>query len=99
MKQEKKEKTFIATDENRGIIGVVSALAPEKAAAKIFHQKFKEKWETTRKDPIEIRVLDPGIDSEYHFSVWVEDSESTENTDKEMDEKKAVKKLIVRKIN
>ncbi len=99
VKQEKKEKTFIATDENRGIMGVVSALDPEKAAAKIFHQKFKEKWETTRKDPIEIRVLDPRIDSEYHFSVWVEDSESTENTDKEMDEKKAVKKLIVRKMN
>ena len=53
MKQEKKEKTFIATDENKGIIGVVSALAPEKAAAKIFQQKFKEKWETTKKDPIE----------------------------------------------
>ena len=99
VKQEKKEKTFIATDENWGIIGVVSALAPEKAAAKIFHQKFKEKWGTTRKDPVEIRVQDPGIDNEYHFSVWVEGSESTENTDKEMDEKKAVKKLIVKKMN
>ena len=99
MKQEKKEKTFIATDENRRIIGVVSALSPEKAAAKIFHQKFREKRETTRKDPIEIRIRDPGIDNESHFWVWVEDYESTKNTDKEMDEKKAVKKLIVRKIN
>ena len=40
-----------------------------------------------KKDPIEIRVLDPGINNEYHFRAWVEDSESTENTDKEMDEK------------
>ena len=99
VKQEKKEKTFIGTDENRRIIGVVSALGPEKAAAKIFHQKFREKRETTRKDPIEIRIRDPGIDNEYHFWVWVEDFESTKNTDKEMDEKKAVKKLIVRKMN
>jgi len=99
VKQEKKEKTFIATDENKGIIGVVSALTPEKAAAKIFHQKFKEKWETTKKDPIEIRVLDPRINNEYHFMVLVEDSESTGNTDTEMDKKKAVMRLIVKKMN
>ena len=99
VKQEKKEKTFIATDENMRIKGVVSALGPEKAAAKIFHQKFREKRETTRKDSIEIRIRDPGTDDEYHFWVWVEDFESTKNTDKEMDEKKAVKKLIVRKMN
>jgi DEAD/DEAH box helicase domain-containing protein len=88
VKREKKEKTFIVTDENRRIIGVVSALSPEKAAAKIFHQKFREKRETTQKDLIEIRIRYSVIDNESHFWVWVEDYESTKDTDKEMGEER-----------
>jgi len=98
-KDEKKEKTFIATDENGGMIGVVSAPAPEKAAAKIFHQKFKGEKKTTRETPLEIRVRDLGAGNDCHFHVWIEISESIEDVDNERDGKKAVKKLIIKKVN
>lgn len=98
-KDEKKEKTFIATDENGGMIGVVSAPAPEKAAAKIFHQKFKGEKKTTRETPLEIRIRDLGAGNDCHFHVWIEISESIEDVDNEMDGKKAVKKLVIRKMN
>src|SRR5664280_759271 len=98
-KDEKKEKTFIATDENGGMIGVVSAPAPEKAAAKIFHQKFKKEKKTTRETPLEIRVRDLGAGNDCHFHVWIEISESIEDVDNERDGKKAVKKLIIKKVN
>lgn len=98
-KDEKKEKTFIATDEHGGMIGVVSAPAPEKAAAKIFHQKFKEEKKTTRETPLEIRIRGLGAGNDYHFHVWIEISESIEDVDNERDGKKAVKKLIIKKVN
>jgi DEAD/DEAH box helicase domain-containing protein len=98
-KDEKKEKTFIATDEHGGMIGVVSAPAPEKAAAKIFHQKFKGEKKTTRETPLEIRIRDLGAGNDCHFHVWIEISESIEDVDNEMDGKKAVKKLVIRKMN
>lgn len=98
-KDEKKEKTFIATDEHGGMIGVVSAPAPEKAAAKIFHQKFKGEKKTTRETPLEIRIRDLGAGNDCHFHVWIEISESIEDVDNERDEKKAVKKLIIKKVN
>ena len=82
------------------MIGVVSAPAPEKAAAKIFHQKFRGKKEPTKEKPLEIRIRDLGAGNDYHFRVWIEISESTENeADNEGDGKKAVKKLIIRKMN
>jgi len=98
-KDEKKEKTFIAMDEHGGMIGVVSAPAPEKAAAKIFHQKFKGEKKTTRETPLEIRIRDLGAGNDCHFHVWIEISESIEDVDNEMDGKKAVKKLVIRKMN
>jgi DEAD/DEAH box helicase domain-containing protein len=98
-KDEKKEKTFIATDENGGMIGVVSAPAPEKAAAKIFYQKFKGEKKTTRETPLEIRIRDLGAGNDCHFHVWIEISESIEDVDNERDGKKAVKKLIIKKVN
>jgi len=98
--QKEKEKTFIATDENGGMIGVVSAPAPEKAAAKIFHQKFRGKKEPAREKPLKIRIRDLGVGDDYHFWVWIEVSENKENeAADEKDEKKAVKKLIIRKVN
>ncbi|MHB8103347.1 MAG: DEAD/DEAH box helicase [Methanosarcina sp.] len=97
-KDEKKEKTFIATDEHGGMIGVVSAPAPEKAAAKIFHQKFKGEKKTTRETPLEIRIRDLGAGNDYHFHTWIEISESIEDVDNERDGKKAVNKLIIKKV-
>jgi DEAD/DEAH box helicase domain-containing protein len=98
--QNKKEKTFIATDENGGMIGVISAPAPEKAAAKTFHQKFRGKKEPTREKPLEIRIKDLGAGKDYNFRLWIEISEN--EGDKavcEGNENKTVKKLIIRKVN
>jgi DEAD/DEAH box helicase domain-containing protein len=98
-KEGKKERTFIATDENGGMIGVISAPSPEKAAAKVFHQKLRGKNETTKESPLEVRIRDLGAGSDSHFRLWVEISESIEDTENEMDGKKAVKRLIVRKVS
>ena len=49
------------------MIGVVSAPAPEKAAAKIFHQKFRGKKEPTKEKPLEIRVRDLGAGNDYQL--------------------------------
>jgi hypothetical protein len=49
VKQEKKEKTFIVTDENRGIIGVVSALAPRKSCSKNISSKIQRKMGNYKK--------------------------------------------------
>ena len=98
--QEKKEKTFIATDGNGGMIGVVSAPAPEKAAAKTFHQKFRGKKEPIKEKPLEIRIRDLGAGSDYNFRLWIEISENKENeSDNEKDGKKVLKRLIIRKVN
>ena len=98
--KEKKETTFIATDENGGMIGVVSAPAPEKAAAKIFRQKFRGKKEPSKEKPLEIRVRDLGAGDDYHFRVWIEISENKGNEAvNEVDGKQAVKTLIIRKVN
>jgi len=98
--QGKKEKTFIATDENGGMIGVISAPAPEKAAAKTFHQKFRGKKEPTREKPLEICIRDLGAGNDYNFWLWIEVSETKESeTDNGKNEKKIVKKLILRKVN
>ena len=77
--KEEKEKTFIATDEKGGMIGVISALSPEKAAVKTFHQKFKEKKEPTKENPFGIRIRDLGAGNEYHFQLWTEISENKGN--------------------
>lgn len=98
--QEKKERTFIATDENGGMIGVISAPAPEKAAAKTFHQKLRGKKEPTKEKPLEICIRDLGAGNDYNFQLWIEVSEKEVNkTDNEKNEKKIVKKLIIRKVN
>lgn len=98
--QEKKEKTFIATDGSGGMIGVISAPAPEKAAAKTFHQKFRGKKEPTREKPLEICIRDLGAGNDYNFWLWIEVSEKEgSETDNEKNEKKIVKKLIIRKVN
>jgi DEAD/DEAH box helicase domain-containing protein len=81
------------------MIGVVSAPAPEKAAAKLFHKKFTEKKEITKLSPLEIRIKDLGAGSDSHFRVWIEISENVEDTDNEKDGKKTVKRLIVRKVS
>lgn len=96
--KEKKEKTFIATDENGGMIGVVSAPSPEKAAAKTFHQKLAGQKGATREKPLEIRIRDLGASSDYHFNIWTELFEATENEIPEKGEgKKALRKLIIKK--
>ncbi len=97
--QGKKEKAFIATDKTGGMIGVISATAPEKAAAKIFHQKFRGENEITREKPLEIRIRDLGAGTNYKFLIWTEISGSAEDTDIEGDGKKAVKKLIIKKVS
>lgn len=98
--QEKKEKTFIATDENGEMIGVISAAAPEKAAAKTFHQKFRGKKEPAKEKPLEIRIRDLGAGNDYNFRLWIEISENKENEAVNgEDGKKIVKKLIIRKVN
>ncbi|AKB36380.1 putative ATP-dependent helicase [Methanosarcina siciliae C2J] len=98
-KQEKKEKTFIATDENGGMIGVVSSPSPEKAVSKTFHQKFAGKKEATREKPVEIRIRDLGAGSDYHFKAWTELFESTENGPDPGEPKKTVRKLVIQKIS
>ncbi|WP_300102658.1 DEAD/DEAH box helicase [Methanosarcina sp.] len=98
--QEKKEKTFIATDENGGMIGVISAPSPEKAASKTFHHKLAGQKEATKEKPIEIRIRDLGAGSDYHFKVWTELFESKETGVVEAEGmKKAVRKLIIRRVN
>ena len=97
--QGKKEKAFIATDKTGGMIGVISAPAPEKAAAKIFHQKFRGESEITREKPLEIRIRDLGAGTNCNFLIWTEIPEGIGDTDNERDGNKAVKKLIVRKVN
>jgi DEAD/DEAH box helicase domain-containing protein len=97
-KGKRKEKTFIATDENGGMVGVISAHTPENAAAKIFHQKFREKKETSREKPLKICIRDLGNSSDSQFHIWVEISDKIEDADNKRDGKKTVKKLIVRKI-
>jgi DEAD/DEAH box helicase domain-containing protein len=97
--QEKKEKTFIATDENGGMIGVISAPAPEKAAAKTFYQKLRGKKEPAKEKPFEIHIRDLGTGSEYKFRLWIEISENKEKeTFNGEDGKKVMKKLIIRKV-
>ncbi len=81
------------------MIGVISAPAPEKAAAKIFHQKFKGENEITSEKPLEIHIRDLGAGTDYHFRIWTEISESIGDIDNERDGKKAVKKLIIRKVS
>lgn len=98
--QEKKEKTFIATDGSGGMIGVISAPAPEKAAAKTFHQKFRGKKEPTREKPLEICIRDLGAGNDYNFWLWIEVSENEGyEANDEKNNKKFVKKLIIRKVN
>jgi Distinct helicase family with a unique C-terminal domain including a metal-binding cysteine cluster len=98
--QEKKEKTFIATDENGGMIGVISAPAPEKAAAKTFHQKLRGKKEPTKEKPLKVCIRDLGAGNDYNFWLWIEISENKGNEAlNENDGKKVVKKLIIRKVN
>lgn len=95
----KKEKAFIATDKAGGMIGVISAPAPEKAAAKIFHQKFKGENEITSEKPLEIHIRDLAAGTDYHFRIWTEISESIGDIDNERYGKKAVKKLIIKKVS
>lgn len=98
--QKEKEKTFIATDKNGGMIGVVSAPIPEKAAAKTFHQKLRGKIEPSKEKPLEINIRDLGEGSDYNFLVWIEVSENKENeSNNQMDGKKVLKRLIIRKVN
>jgi DEAD/DEAH box helicase domain-containing protein len=97
--QKEKEKTFIATNENGEMIGVISAPAPEKAAAKTVHQKFRGKTEPTRENPLKIRIRDLGEGSDFNFIIWIEISENKGNeTANDGDGKKVMKKLIIRKM-
>lgn len=98
--QKKKEKTFIATDENGGMIGVVSAPSPEKAAAKAFHQKLAGQKDATREKPFEISIRDLGAGSDCRFKAWTELFETVENgTPEEREKKKVVRKLVIRKMS
>lgn len=94
-----KGKSFIATDKTGGVIGVISAPAPEKAAAKIFHQKFAGENKITREKPLEIRIRDLGAGTNCNFHIWTEISESIEDTDNEKVGKKALRKLIIKKVS
>jgi DEAD/DEAH box helicase domain-containing protein len=98
--QEKQEKTFIATDESGGMIGVFSAPSPEKAAVKVFHQKLAGQKEIMRGKPLVIRIRDLGAGNDYYFKVWTELFETTENeVPEEEKKKKIVRKLVIRKMN
>ncbi|MGB9928609.1 MAG: DEAD/DEAH box helicase [Methanosarcina sp.] len=112
--EKSKEKTFIATDEKGGMLGVVSAVSPEKATVKAFRQKFKEEKEIsklTKENPFEIRIRDLGAGNEFNFQLWIELFDSKANVDQinngrtenngktENKDNKAVKKLIIRKIS
>jgi DEAD/DEAH box helicase domain-containing protein len=98
---EKKEKTFIATDENGKMIGVVSALSPEKAAAKVFKQKLKGKKEITKtgkEESRKIHIKDLREGDDHHFKIWTKASEKRENeTVSEENREKPVKKLIIKR--
>ncbi|MCQ1536414.1 DEAD/DEAH box helicase [Methanosarcina sp. KYL-1] len=100
--KEPREKTFVATDENGAMLGVISAQVPEKAAAKAFYQKFIGRIEATREKPVEIRIRDLGAASDSHFKVWTEAAENGAAEESGNCEdgsgKKAVKKLVVKRI-
>ncbi|AKB17982.1 DEAD/DEAH box helicase [Methanosarcina sp. WWM596] len=98
--QKEKEKTFIVTYENGGMIGVVSSISPEKAAVKLIRQKYTGQKEPAKEKPLEICIRDLEAGSDHHFRVWVEISEDKGNEAfSEENGKKAVKKLIIRKMN
>jgi DEAD/DEAH box helicase domain-containing protein len=82
------------------MIGVISALSPEKAAAKTFHQKFRGKKEPTKEEPLKICIRDLGAGSDCNFWLWIEISEKKGNEALSTDDgKKVVKKLIIRRVN
>lgn len=115
------------------MLGVISAVSPEKATVKAFRQQFKEEKEIvsiTEENPFEIRIRDLGAGSNSNFKLWIVTSENKEdqevnekdrekdgiNETKEIDgkdgkfqkdlknlndlknEKKVLKKLIIRKL-
>ena len=93
------QQNVLVTDEKGRMIGVISAPAPEKAAAKTFHQKLRGEKEPTREKPLEIRVRDLGEGNDYNFQLWVEISENKGNEAVNGENgKKVVKKLIIRKV-
>jgi DEAD/DEAH box helicase domain-containing protein len=101
--KKEREKTFIATDEDGGMIGVISASSPEKAVARVFQQKLKERRKITgteKEESLEIHIKDLRAGDDYHFRVWAEVPEKKEiEAIKEGNGKKARKKLVIKKIN
>ncbi len=99
---EEKEKTFVTTDAKGGMLGVISAPAPEKAASKVFREKLAGKIKATKENPYEIRIRDLGAGSNYHFQVWTEAAESRAGEEAGncggACGKKAVKKLVIKRI-
>jgi DEAD/DEAH box helicase domain-containing protein len=97
-----KEKTFVTTDAKGGMLGVISAPAPEKAASKVFREKLAGKIKATKENPYEIRIRDLGAGSNYHFQVWTEAAESRAGEEAGncggACGKKAVKKLVIKRI-
>ncbi len=97
-----KEKTFVMTDAKGGMLGVISAHAPEKAAAKVFREKLAGKIKATKENPFEIRIRDLGAGSNYHFQTWTEvvenrAAEEAGNCGGSCG-KKTVKKLVIKRI-
>jgi hypothetical protein len=68
------------------MLGVISAISPEKATVKAFRQKFREEKEVkgnetvsiTKENPFEIRIRDLGAGSDSNFKLWIETSENKE---------------------
>ena len=90
------------TDAKGGMLGVISAPAPEKAAAKVFREKLAGKIKATKENPFEIRIRDLGAGSNYHFQAWTEVVENRKAEEAGNCEgaggKKAVKKLVIKRI-
>lgn len=90
------------------MLGVISAVSPEKAAAKVFRQKFKEEKELfciIEENPFEIRIRDLGAGSDSNFKLWIKvfegevNGDSVKNNKKENKDNNVVKKLVVRKMS
>ena len=89
------------------MLGVISAISPEKATVKVFRQKFKEEKEVkgnetvsiTKENPFEIRIRDLGEGNNFNFKLWIEAFDGRENAIENNNNKKEneTNKIVVNK--